>query len=349
MQAPAPQITHPFPDPPAPGAAIAVAPGILWARLPLPMKLDHVNVYALEDAEGWTLIDTGMDTPDARAAWDALRTGPLRGRPITRIVLTHHHPDHTGLAGWLAPEAEVLTSRTAWLYTRMLTLDMQERPVPQALAFQHAAGCPAERLAEKAARRPFNFADCTYPLPPGYTRLRDGDVFRAAGRDWAIRMGGGHAPEHVTLWSLSDNIVISGDQVIPGISSNIGVHYTEPDADPLADWLAACARLAIHARPDQLVLPGHKLPFTGLPMRLRQLSENHTAALRRLRDFLQTPRRAPDCFPLLFQRTIGPGTFDLALGETIAHLNHLTARGHARRVTGADGVWLWQSVAATGA
>lgn len=349
MQAPAPQppaqIAFPFADPPEPGAVVQVAPGILWARLPLPMTLDHVNVYALEDGLGWTIVDTGMDTEAARAAWDALRAGPLGGRPIARIILTHHHPDHIGLAGWLAPKAEVLTSRTAWLYARMLTLDVQDSPVPESLAFQHAAGAPAARLAEKAARRPFNFADCTHPLPPRYTRLHEGGVIRAAGRDWAIRMGAGHAPEHVTLWSLSDHIVISGDQVIPGISSNIGVHYTEPDADPLAEWLAACARLATHARAEHLVLPGHKLPFTGLPARLRQLAENHHAALQRLRAFLATPRRAPDCFPLLFQRQIGPGTFDLALAETVAHLNHLTARGLARRSTGADGVWLWQSVA----
>lgn len=340
------QIAFPFPDPPAPGTMAEVAPGILWTRLPLPMKLDHVNVYALDDGAGWTIIDTGMDTEASRAVWGELLAGPLAGRPITRIVLTHHHPDHIGLVGWLARDGvEVLTSRTAWLYARALTLDVQDRPLPAALAFQHAAGTPPDRLAEKAARRPFNFADCTAPLPPSYTRLVEGGVLHAAGRDWRVRMGGGHAPEHVTLWSQHDALVIAGDQILPGISPNIGVHYSEPEADPLAEWLTACADLAPHAQPDHLVLPGHKLPFTGLALRLRQLAENHHGALARLLVHLATPRRAPECFGLLFQREIGPSTFDLALGETLAHLNHLCAQGLARRTQDADGVWLWQSVA----
>ncbi|VDC23606.1 MBL fold metallo-hydrolase [Pseudogemmobacter humi] len=335
------EILHPFPEPPAAGTAIEVAPGILWLRLPLPMALDHVNVFALEDGDGWTLIDTGLHSRRMVALWERLLAGPLRGRPVRRVVVTHHHPDHIGMAGWfLARGAELLITRTAWLYGRMLTLDVEERPSPAALAFWRRAGMDEAELARRAGERPFNFADCVHPLPPGFTRLEEGQSLRIGGRDWEVRIGHGHAPAHATLWS--EGIVLGGDQLLPGISANIGVWPTEPEADPLAEWLESCTRLSAFAREDQLVLPGHKLPFTGLPFRLRQMIENHISALDRLTEFLAAPRRATDCFPVLFRRGIPPDQTGLALAESVAHLNHLLRRGELSRSLGPDGAWLWQ-------
>ena len=155
-------------------------------------------------------------------------------------------------------------------------------------------------------------------------------------------MGNGHAPEHLTLWSQDDNLVISGDQILPSISSNIGVYATEPEADPVADWMEACERLSQFARDDQLVLGGHKLPFTGLPTRMRQLIDNHHGALERLTSHLTEPRVAGECFPALFKRPIGKGEYGLALVEAIAHLNHLYHLGVVSRERRADGAWLWQ-------
>jgi glyoxylase-like metal-dependent hydrolase (beta-lactamase superfamily II) len=337
-------IRYPWPEPPGEGTATEVAPGILWMRLPLPMALDHVNVYALEDEGGWTIVDTGIHSRRSIAIWDALLAGPLGGRPIARILLTHHHPDHVGMAGWLMDrsDAELVTTRTAWLMARMLILDAEERPTPQALEFWRSAGMAPAIYAERKDARPFNFADSCAPLPVGYTRVQEGSTLHAAGRTWDVRIGNGHAPEHLTLWSRDCNLVIAGDQILPSISPNLGVYPTEPDADPVAEWLEACGRLARHARADHLVLGGHKLPFSGLPLRMRQLIENHHGALTRLEAHLDAPRTAAECFAPLFKRRIDAGTYGLALVEAVAHLNHLHKLDRITRVRREDGAWLWQ-------
>ena len=337
-------IRHPFAEPPAEGAALEVAEGVLWLRLPLPMKLDHVNVYAFDEGDGWTIVDTGFDTRRARAIWAALLDGPLGGRPVRRVVVTHYHPDHIGLAGWFqARGAELVTTRTSWLFARMLVLDEHDRPVPETLDFWRAAGMEAALLAERAGERPFNFCDVVHPLPLGYSRVAEGGRIRIGGRDWAVRCGDGHAPEHATFWSLDDDLVIGGDQLLPGISANLGVYASEPMADPVADWIASCRRLAGHAEDRHLVLPGHKLPFTGLPFRLEQMVQNHLSALDRLRAHLAEPRTAAGCFAPLFQRPIGPGEYGLALVEAVAHLNHLLLRGDVLRTRREDGAWLWRN------
>jgi glyoxylase-like metal-dependent hydrolase (beta-lactamase superfamily II) len=343
VNAPADLIAYPFAAPPAEGQAVQVADGILWLRLPLPMKLDHVNCYALDDGDGWTLIDTGMASNRTRAIWERLLAGPLAGKPVNRLVVTHHHPDHVGLAGWFIGQgAELLMPRTAWLMARMLTLDVQDTYPPETVQFYARAGMAADLMAKRMAERPFNFADCVDPLPLGFTRLTEGGTIRMGARDWVIRMGDGHAPEHATFWSTDGTLVIGGDQLLPSISPNLGVYPTEPEADPVGEWLAACERLLPHATPDQLVLPGHKLPFTGLPLRLRQMIENHHGALERLEAALVTPKRAADCFAPLYKREIGAGEYGLALVEAVGHLNHLHQAGRVKRWLDTDGSWLWQ-------
>lgn len=337
-------IRHPYPEPPAPGEATEVAPGVLWLRLPLPMVLDHVNVYALDDGDGWALIDTGLDTARARAIWEAALAGPLAGRPVRRILVTHYHPDHIGLAGWFqAQGAELLTTRTSWLFARMLVLDDQPLPLPETLAFWRRAGMEAGLFARRATERPFNFADVVAPLPLGYSRIAEGDILHIGGRDWRVRIGEGHAPEHATLWQEGGELILGGDQLLPGISANLGVYASEPDADPVSDWLASCRGFQPDARADHLVLPGHKLPFTGLPLRLGQMIENHLSALDRLRALLDRPRVACDCFAALFKRPIGEAEYGLALVEAVAHLNHLHRAGLVSREINEDGAWLWRS------
>ena len=337
-------LRYPWAEPPENGTAVEVAEGVLWCRLPLPMKLDHVNVYALDDGDGWTVIDTGFASNKTRAMWEGLMAGPMGGKPVTRVIVTHHHPDHVGLAGWFktAHGAELLTTRTAWLMARMLTLDVQEVPVTETLEFWRSAGMDPEVLARRAEERPFNFGDIVAPMPLGYTRLRQDDVIEMGGRTWDVHMGNGHAPEHATFWSRDDGLVISGDQILPSISPNIGVYATEPMADPIGDWLEACERLAVLAREDHLVLGGHKLPFTGLPTRMRQLIDNHHGALERLLAFIDAPKAAGECFTPLFKRRIGEGEYGLALVEAVAHLSHLYQTGRATRTRRADGAWVYQ-------
>jgi len=308
------------------------------------MKLDHVNVYALDDGDGWTVIDTGFSSPEARGIWEQLMAGPLQGKPVNRVVVTHHHPDHIGNAGWFQAKhgAELVTTRTAWLFARMLTLDVQDTCPQETLDYYRSAGMVPEIYEKRITERPFNFSDVVYPLPLGFTRIQQGDVFRMGGRDWDVHMGNGHAPEHATFWSRDDDLVITGDQILSSISPNIGVHATEPMADPLADWLEACERLAPLARPNHLALGGHKLPFTRLPLRMRQLIDNHHGALDRLMDYLDQPKSAAECYTPLFKRPIGEGEYGLALVEAVAHVNHLYCIGKLHRSRRADGAWLYQ-------
>ncbi len=335
---------YPFPEPPAEGEATTLAPGVLWMRLPLPMALDHVNVYALDDGDSWTIIDTGFASKRSHAIWEKLLAGPLQGRPVGRVVVTHHHPDHVGLAGWFMQKGATLCMpRTGWLMARMLTPDVHETPNAESLAFYKRAGMNAKEFARRSVERPFNFADCVTPLPLGYTRLVGGGTIQMGGRTWDIRMGDGHAPEHATFWCRDDNLVIAGDQLLPSISPNLGVYPTEPDADPVTDWLRSCEGFENFAKDDQLVLGGHKLPFHGLPLRLRQLIDNHHGALTRLHAFLDEPRSAGECFNPLFKREIKGGEYGLALVEAVAHLNHLHQTGRATRSLRDDGAWGFQA------
>ncbi len=335
-------IRYPWAEPPAEGDAIKIADGVFWLRLPLPMKLDHVNIYALDDGDSWTLIDAGMYSKRSVAIWEKLLAGPLAGKPVGRVILTHHHPDHVGMAGWFQTRgATVWATRTSWLFARMLTLDAQATPTPETLLFWKRCGMAQDIYDQRAAERPFNFADVVHPMPLGFKRIKEGDVVRIGGREWDVRIGNGHAPEHATFWSRDDTLVLAGDQMLPSISSNIGVYATEPEADPVSDWIEACERLAGYAHADHLVLGGHKLPFTGLPLRMRQLIENHHHALDRLEAHLDSPKSAGDCFQPLFKRKIGAGEYGLALVESMSHCLHLWHQGRAERTEGPDGVWLF--------
>lgn len=338
-------ITFPCGEPPAEGDAALVGDGALWMRLPLPMKLDHVNVYAFRDDDGWTIVDTGFDSRRTRKIWESLLAGPLGGAPVARVIVTHHHPDHVGLAGWFQKEhgAELITTRTAWLYARMLVLDEHMQPVDETLAYWRSAGMDAEVYEKRKAERPFNYVDIVADMPLGFRRVKEGDVIHFGGRDWDVRIGNGHAPEHATFWSRDCELVIGGDQLLATISPNLGVYATEPGADPVGDWLESCGSLASFAEDSHLVLPGHKLPYRGLPTRMRQLIENHHTALDRVLAFLDTPRTAVECFPALYRRRIGGGEYGLALVEAMGHLNHLYRLGKVTRTRRDDGAFLWQN------
>ena len=338
-------IDTPWAEPPDVGSAIEVAKGVFWVRLPLPLKLDHVNTYVLDDGDSWTIVDTGMGSKKTQQIWRDLLDNRFKEKPVGRVIVTHHHPDHIGLAGWFVSEfqAELWTTRTAWLMARMLCLDVQETPPPENLEFWRRSGMAQDAIDERANEKPFNFADTVHPIPLGYRRLKQDDMIEIGGRQWQVHIGNGHAPEHATLWSCSDDLVLAGDQIISSISPNLGVYATEPEADPVGEWFEACGRLSKLANAEQLVLSGHKLPFKGLPFRFQQMIENHHSALERLIAFLDQPKAASECFQPLYKRRIGTGEYGLALVEAVAHLNHLYLKGDVQRRLDPDGIYRYQS------
>jgi glyoxylase-like metal-dependent hydrolase (beta-lactamase superfamily II) len=343
--APTPEgrLDYPWSEPPAAGAATPVSEGLLWMRLPLPFALDHINVYALRDGRGWLVVDTGVQTPAAVEAWEAAFAGPMDGRPVTRVLCTHLHPDHTGLAGWIARRfaAPLLMTRLEYVVCRMLLADTG-RPAPEeGVAFYRAAGW--DEAALEGYRERFGmFGRAVSPLPDSFTRLSDGGSVEIDGRPWRVVVGGGHSPEHACLHDPERRVLIAGDQVLPQISSNVSVFPTEPEADPLDDWMQSLAKLRREIPDDVLVLPGHGPPFRGLHSRLAALEEGHRIGLDRLERSLAQPRRAVDVFGALFARPIGNSLLGMATGESVAHLTRLVREGRAVREQDADGVWWWR-------
>lgn len=335
-------LIYPFGPPPGSGEAVEVAPDILWMRLAMPIALNHINVYAVRDGEGWALVDTGLDLAATREEWERLLTGPLEDRPVTRVICTHMHPDHIGLAGWLCArfEAPLEMARLEYVTARMLLADTGQAAPEEGAVFYRAAGWDDAQV--EGYRTGYGqFGRFVSPMPAGFARMREGGRVWIGGQDWRVVVGEGHSPEHACLWREADGIVLGGDQILPKISSNVSVWPTEPDADPLGDWLASLKRMKTVFPDEVLVLPSHGEPFRGVQARLEALIRGHLAALKRLERTLHTPCRAVDVFPALFARPVGDGVRSMATGESVAHLNYLLHRGRASRSRDADGVDWW--------
>jgi glyoxylase-like metal-dependent hydrolase (beta-lactamase superfamily II) len=311
---------------------IELAEGIGWTRSPVPGALNHINIWLLEDEGGVAIVDTGLNMAAAREAWEALFAGPLAGRTVTRVICTHFHPDHLGMAGWLVERFSVRLwmTRGEWLFARMLTSDVRDAPPDEAFAYWRAAGWAEDRIAAEAGKGWGRFAAMVSPVPVSQVRLRDGDTLRIGARTWRVVVGSGHSPEHACLVDEAGGLMISGDQVLPRITSNVSLNLSEPEADPLGEWLASIAKLKT-LPDDLLVLPSHGEPFTGLHARLDALADGHADRLDALHVHLATPRRAIDCFSVLFGREIGDGVYGMATGEALAHLRHLEVEGRAAR------------------
>lgn len=328
---------------PQAGCWHAVAEGVWWLRMPLPFSLDHINLWLLDDGDGWTLVDTGIADEASRELWRTLFSQCLGGRPLRRVIVTHMHPDHVGLASWLCAEfdCELWMSRTEFLMCRNLVADTGRAAPDAAVAFYRAAGFD-EATLELYKARFGEFGRHIMPLPEQYRRLSDGQVLDIGGRHWQVVVGMGHSPEHVCLYCPSLKLLISGDQVIPRISSNVSLFPTEPMGDPLGEWLASCERLRRQIPDDVLVLPAHQEPFYGLHTRLTQILRSHERGLERLFAHLDDPRRVLDCFSVLFKRSIRGGHVMLAVGESLAHLNCLLHRQMISRSLDQHGVTWYQ-------
>jgi glyoxylase-like metal-dependent hydrolase (beta-lactamase superfamily II) len=336
-------LLFPFEAPPARGQSIEVAPGVRWVRMPLPMKLDHINVWGIEDGEGWAIVDTGMRSEDTVNAWREVFAQAQEPGPITRVFVTHMHPDHIGMAGWLTRKfgCRLWMTRLEYLSCRVVVSDTGREAPPEGVEFCRRAGW-GDAAIEAYRARFGNFGKHIHAIPDSYRRLHDGERIRIGEHDWQVIVGTGHSPEHACLYCAELKLLISGDQVLPRISSNISVYAMEPDADPMADWLASIDKLEQAVPDDVLVLPAHNECFRGLHERLARLREGQEQSLERLRRALAEPLRAVDTFSALFKRSItetDPGLLGLATGESIACLNYLLHRGEIARELHDDGAW----------
>ena len=333
---------------PKPGEPEKIAEGVYWARFPMPMSLDHINLWLLEDEDGWTVVDTCLNISGARDIWEQLFSGFMGDKPIKRVICTHLHPDHVGLAGWLTQrfDCELWMSREEFLMCRAMAADTGRSAPDVAIRFYKAAGYNEQQL-ERYRKKFGNFGRAISPLPDSFRRMVDRETITIGDRYWQGIVGSGHSPEHAALYCPALKLLISGDQVLPRITPNVSVFPTEPEGDPLKEWLRSSARIREILPDNLLVLPAHEAPFYGLHVRLSQLIETHKRDLNKLFEHLGQPRRAVDCFSALFKREIDDGSLGLATGETIAHLNCLLGRRRITRTRDAQGVDWYEQIAET--
>jgi glyoxylase-like metal-dependent hydrolase (beta-lactamase superfamily II) len=339
LAADAPGLVHPWPEPPEGGTSILVAPGIRWIRMPLPFALNHINLWLLDDEHGVTVVDTGVGLPPTRDLWEKLFAGELRDRPILRVLVTHFHPDHIGNAEWLARRfgVELWCPQAEWLMCQLAWQGMGGNDSEKRLGHYRRHGVPEEQV-EAFRERGNHYRQLVPSAMPQFRAVREGDVVAIGARRWHAFTVLGHAPEHACLFCPEANVLISGDQVLPKITTNVSVWPDQPRGNPLRLYLDSLSRF----RPlpeETLVLPSHGLPFVGLHRRLDHLRHHHEERLGETLDALVEPRTASDLVPVLFRRKLDTHQLGFAIGETLAHLHYLEAEGQAARFVGEDGIY----------
>jgi glyoxylase-like metal-dependent hydrolase (beta-lactamase superfamily II) len=316
---------------PAPGEALEVAPGVRWVRMPLPFALDHINLWLLEDGDGWTIVDTGYGVPATWALWERLFAGVMGGRPVRRIVVTHYHPDHVGSAAWLFARtgAPVWMTTSEFLSAHAARDDTAGFDRGTGLDFFGLNGLDTSRIPEKV-RLGNAYKRGVPELPRTYRRLMHDDELVIGGSTWKVITVFGHAPEHAALHCESLGLLISGDQVLPRITSNVGVWGNQPEADPLRLFLDSLHRFDPCDAATR-VLPSHDRVFEGLHARLAQLHAHHAERLVALLAACDRPVTAFEILPVLFRRPLDEHQLGFAMGEAIAHLHYLRAEGKVTR------------------
>jgi len=306
--------------------------------MPLPFKLDHINLWVLDDGDGWVIVDTGINLPEVKERWQTLFAGQFSGKPIKKLICTHFHPDHVGLAGWFKDEYNLPLWMTLgeWGMARNLKLENAERAGKDLQTFYHRTGLDEETMSLIPERTTSYPSRITMP-PSGIRRISDGEVLNIGGRGWKVIVGTGHSPEHACLYCEDLNVLISGDQVLPRISPNISIWPQEPSADPLSQFLASL-KLFEKLPKDTMVLPSHDWPFRGLHARLDDLAHHHDERLEETYNLCEKPVSGFEVLSGLFTRKLDNHQVFFAIGESLAHLHHLEAQGRLQREDGEDGI-----------
>lgn len=332
-------LRYPYQEPPAFGTTQELAPGVFWLQMPLPMSLKYINLYLIEDTDSWTIVDTGIRGQETQQLWEEIFASQLGGKPVTRVICTHMHPDHTGQSGFVCEhwQAPLFMSYSEYYQARSMGNMMRDGGNWQMSEYFLRAGIEPEFLEQMRSNRS-NFAPEPEdrPLPPSFVRLTDGDTLEIGDNDWQVITGSGHSPEHVCLYSKALRIFISGDQILPIITSNVSVQPMEPFANPMVGWLESHERFKQLLPNDMLVLPAHNLPFYGAHERLQQLIDHHEDRMLILEENCVEPQRAVDLLPHLFARELEGHSRFMALGECIAHLHCLMTRSRIKRQLDGD-------------
>ena len=344
------QLHYPFAEQlPAPGASLEVSPGVRWIRMDLPFALNHINLWLLRDQaegpdgliQGWTVVDCCIDRPESRAQWEQVFSGELQGLPILRVIVTHMHPDHIGLAHWLCKRyaAPLWISSTDYHVACLASQKSSGFGGASAASFFASHGMNDPASVAGIEQRSSYFSNLVPSVPKSYRRMRDEDVIRIGSDDWRCIAGFGHAPEHIALYNDAQKLLIGGDMMLPRISTNVSVFENEPESDPLKLFLDSIDRFR-HLPEDTLTLPSHGKPFRGLYRRIAQLHAHHQD---RLSEVLQActlkAGSACDMIPVLFKRPLDLHQSTFAMGESIAHLHNLWFAGKLRRRKDPDGIY----------
>jgi glyoxylase-like metal-dependent hydrolase (beta-lactamase superfamily II) len=333
-------LVFPVGTPPALGETILIAPGIRWLRMRLPFALNHINLWLLEDGAGWTIVDCGYALDETRDAWQRIFAEDLAGLPVHRIIVTHYHPDHIGLASWLTErwDAPLWITEQEFAHAQMHTYGTGGDALESTRRdFALRAGLD-EASSKVFAIRQNGYRRGVPSLPAEHLTIAEGSVIEIGGREWRVIIGEGHAPEHACLYCAEAGVLIAGDQILPKISPNISVQTYDPDGDPLSRYLASLKKLRAALPADILVLPSHNLPFRGVHQRIDELAAHHHARCDDATTACARASSAADLLPVLFRRQLDAHQMGFALGEALAHLHYLERQGILIRERGADGV-----------
>jgi glyoxylase-like metal-dependent hydrolase (beta-lactamase superfamily II) len=343
------QLAYAFGDTvPAPGKLHDIAPGVKWLRMGLPFALDHINLWLLEDEQegraGWTIVDCGIASDATREAWETIFAEGLGGKPVLRVIVTHCHPDHVGLSDWLCTrwKAPLWMTTGEYGFARMMSASLPGVDGTAALPHFQRHGLTDPGLLEQLKGRRSYYPTLVPGVPAAYRRMQDGQSIRIGRHQWRVITGFGHAPEHASLYSDSLGLLISGDMVLPRISTNVSVFAVEPEANPVQLYLDSLKKFS-DLPADTLILPSHGKPFRGLHIRIGQLTEHHRERLAEVVDACATPQTASDIVPVMFRRPLDAHQLTFALGEALAHLHKLWFDGVLERQIADDGVIRFQA------